>query len=179
MKAIAAALVIALLAAPATGSAEVTEKAASGFLLTQRVIVKSDAAASYQALLHPERWWKEGHTWSGSAKNLSLDPRAGGCWCERWADGEVEHARVLFIKKDEMLRLQGSFGPMQGLAVSGVLEFQLTQGKDGTQVDMSYRVNGSEASKLDIIAPMADGMFAEQMASLKSLLDAEGEAARK
>jgi uncharacterized protein YndB with AHSA1/START domain len=179
MKALATALMVVALAAPAIGSAEVTEKSASSFLLSQRVIVKSAATASYQALLHPERWWKEGHTWSGSAKNISLDPHAGGCWCERWADGEVEHARVVFMKKNELLRLQGSFGPMQGLAVTGVLEFQLTQGKDGTQVDMSYRVNGSEASKLDMIAPMADGMFAEQMASLKSLLDAEGEAARK
>ena len=52
-------------------------------------------------------------------------------------------------------------------------------GKDGTQIDMSYQVNGSDASKLEAIAPMADLMLAEQMRSLKMLLDAEGEAARK
>lgn len=179
MKTAAAAWLLLALSVPAGSAANVTESSASGFALSQRVIVKSDTQASFKALVHPERWWKQDHTWSGSAKNLSLDPRAGGCWCERWDGGEVEHARVLFIKTDSLLRLQGSFGPMQGMAVTGVLEFQLTPGKDGTQIDMSYRVNGSDASKLNAIAPMADLMLAEQMTSLKMLLDAEGEAARK
>lgn len=159
--------------------AEVTEASASSFTLAQRIIVIADQPASFQALLHPERWWSKAHTWSGSASNLSLDPRGGGCFCERWSGGEVEHARVLFIKHDSLVRLQGAFGPMQAMAVTGVLEFELTPGKDGTQIDLRYLVTGADASKLDAIAPLADKMLAEQMGALKALLDAQGQAARQ
>jgi len=162
-----------------TVQAEVTQSDASSFTLAQRIIVIADQPASFQALLHPEHWWKQEHTWSGSAGNLSLDPRAGGCWCERWSGGQVEHARVLFLRNGSMLRLQGGFGPMQAMAVTGVLEFQLTPGKDGTQIDLSYRVTGAGSSKLDAMAPLADQMFQQQMASLKALLDAQGRAARQ
>ena len=171
-------LLTAALCFSSSGSAEVSQSAPSSFTLTQRIIVIEDLPASFQGLLHPGRWWSKDHTWSGNSSNLSLDPHAGGCWCERWNGGEVEHARVLFIKKDSMLRLQGAFGPMQSMAVNGILEFQLTPGKDGTQIDLTYRVTGADASKLDAIAPMADQMFKEQMALLKAMLDAQGQASR-
>lgn len=159
--------------------AEVTESSASSFTLAQRIIVIADQPASFQALLHPERWWSKAHTWSGSASNLSLDPRGSGCFCERWSGGEVEHARVLFIRNESLVRLQGAFGPMQPMAVTGVLEFELTPGKDGTQVDLRYRVTGADSSRLDAMAPLVDKMFTEQMAALKALLDAQGQAARQ
>ena len=159
--------------------AEVSQSDASGFTIARRIIVSADQQASFAALLHPERWWKQDHTWSGSAANLSLDAHAGGCFCERWSGGEVEHGRVLFIKRDSLLRLQAALGPLQAMAVTGVLEFQLTPGKDGTQIDLGYRVSGADSSKLDAIAPMADKMLEEQMASLKALLDAQGQAARQ
>jgi uncharacterized protein YndB with AHSA1/START domain len=176
-----AALLAGLLAAAFAplAVAEVKSSAADGFLLEQRIVVKADAAQSWQALLQPARWWSKAHTWSGSADNLSLEAKAGGCFCERWPDGEVEHARVLFLRKDQLLRLQGAFGPMQPMAVEAVLEFTLTPGKDGTQIDLSYRATGGSGSMLDKIAAPADGMLAEQMDGLKKLLDAEGEAARR
>jgi uncharacterized protein YndB with AHSA1/START domain len=175
------ALLAGLLAAACApqAAAEVKSSAADGFLIEQRIVVKADAERSWQALLQPSRWWSKAHTWSGSAENLSLDAKAGGCFCERWTGGEVEHARVLFLRKGQLLRMQGAFGPMQPMAVQAVLEFKLTPGKDGTQVDLSYRANGGSASMLDKIAAPVDGMLAEQMAGLKQLLDAEGEAARR
>jgi uncharacterized protein YndB with AHSA1/START domain len=175
------ALLAGLLAAACApqAAAEVKSSAADGFLIEQRIVVKADAERSWQALLQPSRWWSKAHTWSGSAENLSLEAKAGGCFCERWTGGEVEHARVLFLRKGQLLRMQGAFGPMQPMAVEAVLEFKLTPGKDGTQVDLSYRANGGSASMLDGIAAPVDGMLTEQMAGLKQLLDAEGEAARR
>ena len=171
---------LALLAlAPMSSFAEVKSSKPDGFLLEQRIIVKADAQATWNALLQPSLWWSSGHTWSGSAANLSLEPKAGGCFCERWPEGEVEHARVVFLRKGQMLRMEGAFGPMQPMAVEGIVEFKLTPGKDGTQVDLSYRATGGSASALDQIAGPADGMLAEQMAGLKKLLDAQGEAARQ
>ena len=174
---LAAALVLAAFAPPA--GAEVKSSAADGFLLEQRIVVKADAEQSWQALLQPARWWSKAHTWSGSADSLSLEAKAGGCFCERWPEGEVEHARVLFLRKGQLLRMQGAFGPMQPMAVQAVLEIKLTPGKDGTQIDLSYRATGGSGSMLDKIAAPADGMLAEQMAGLKQLLDAEGQAARR
>jgi uncharacterized protein YndB with AHSA1/START domain len=171
---------LALLAlAPMTSLAEVKSSKPDGFLIEQRIIVKADAQASWAALLQPSRWWSPGHTWSGSAANLSLEPKAGGCFCERWPEGEVEHARVVFLRKGQLLRMEGAFGPMQPMAVEGIVEFKLTPGKDGTQIDMSYRVTGGSDSALDQIAAPADGMFTEQMTGLKQLLDTQGEAARQ
>ena len=173
-------LALALLAlAPASAFAEVKSSKPDGFLIEQRVIVKADAEAAWQALLAPKRWWSKAHTWSGSADNLSIEAKAGGCFCERWPEAEVEHARVIFLRRGQLLRMQGAFGPMQPMAVTAVVEFKLTPGKDGTQVDLSYRATGASDSMLDQIAGPADGMLAEQMAGLKALLDAEGEAARQ
>ena len=170
---------LALLALAPTAHAEVKSSKADGFLLEQRIVVKADAQQSWGALLQPSRWWNQGHTWSGSSSNLTLEAKAGGCFCERWPEGEVEHARVVFLRKGQVLRMEGAFGPMQPMAVEAIVEFKLTPGKDGTQIDMSYRATGGSASALDQIAAPADGMLAEQMAGLKKLLDAEGEAARR
>ena len=42
-------------------------------------------------------WWDPSHTWSGSAKNLTFEPKAGGCFCEKLADGgSVQHGRVIY-----------------------------------------------------------------------------------
>lgn len=179
MKPVSLLLTALLLGVATPVAADVSRSDASSFELAQRIVVKADQKASFQALLQPQRWWSKAHTGSGNSRNLSLDAHAGGCWCERWSGGEVEHARVLSIKRDSLLRLRGAFGPMQAMAVNGVLEFQLIPGKDGTQIDLAYRVTGADSSRLDAIAAVTDKMFAEQMTALKALLDAQGQAARK
>lgn len=159
-----------------TTSAEVAQADAASFLVTHRIVVPTDSAESFKALTHPELWWSSEHTWSGSASNLRLDPHAGGCWCEQWSDGQVEHGRVLFIKTNELLRVNAALGPLQAMAVNAVLDFQLTPGKDGTQIDVSYRVSGPASAKLDGIAPGVDKVLGEQTTRLKALLDSKGPA---
>ncbi len=158
-------------------SADVAQADASSFLVTHRIIVPANGAKSFKAITHPERWWSSEHTWSGSAGNLRLDPHAGGCWCERWSGGQVEHGRVLFIKTDSLLRVNAALGPLQAMAVNAVLDFQLTPGKDGTQIDISYRVSGPASAKLDNIAPGVDKVLGEQITRLKSLLESKAPAA--
>ena len=43
--------------------------------------VKTNAASSYAAVTHPEKWWNGEHSYSGDASNMTLDTSAGGCWC--------------------------------------------------------------------------------------------------
>lgn len=162
-------LALASVALPA--SAAVLSADAASFVVTQSYETKADAATAFASLIEPKRWWSSQHSWSGDANNLSLDARAGGCWCERWNGGEAEHARVIFIAKDKQLRVSGAFGPMQAMALNAVLDVQLTPTAAGTRIDMSYTVNGSTMSKLDRLAPAVDGVLAEQFGRLQSLLD--------
>lgn len=170
MRNLAVGLVLACAALPASGA--VTTADASAFVVAQSYEVKADASSAYAALIDPKRWWSSQHSWSGDANNLSLDPRAGGCWCERWNGGEAEHARVIFIAKDKQLRVSGAFGPMQAMALNAVLDVNLTATATGTRIDVTYTVNGSTASNLDQLAPAVDGVLAEQFGRLQSLLDA-------
>ena len=80
----------------------------------------------YRELGQGRRWWDPAHTWSGSARNLKLEPKAGGCFCEKLADGgSVQHGRVIFAQPGKLLRLEGALGPLQDMAVTGVLSFNL------------------------------------------------------
>lgn len=154
-----------------TAQAAVTHADAASLQIEHRIIVHTDAPTSFEGLRHIERWWSGEHTYSGDASRLKLDARAGGCWCEVWAEGEIEHGRVLYLKRDAQLRIDGALGPLQGLAVNAVLDFSLTQGKDGTQIDLVYRVNGSAASKLDTLAPVIDKVLGEQLQRLQAHLE--------
>lgn len=162
-------LLSALMAAPA--SAEVIHSDPSSFIVKHRLVAAVGAEVAFDALLHVERWWSPGHTWSGDARNLSLEPRVRGCWCERWPDAEIEHGRVIFIKKNSNLRIAGALGPLQEMAVNAVLDYTLTPGKDGTQIDMMYRVTGADSSQLDVVSSVVDKVMVEQMDRLQAHLD--------
>lgn len=151
-------------------SAEVSESDASSFTLSYRIVVPVGNDVSYREILHPARWWSSEHTWSGDAKNLSVEPRAGGCWCERWKDGEVEHARVVYIARNKRLRISGGIGPLQAMPVTALMDFAITPGKDGSQIDVTYRVAGPASAALDKIAPAVDGVLDAQMDNLRSRL---------
>jgi uncharacterized protein YndB with AHSA1/START domain len=140
--------VLALLL-PALASAEVKQGTPEGALIEHRFQIAAAPTAAWQALLHPERWWPADHTWSGVPGNLSLAPEAGGCFCERWNGNSAEHARVVMAKPGELLRLRGSLGPLQEMAVTGVLTVTLTGKDGGTEAVVVYRLSGDASHKLD------------------------------
>ena len=70
---------------------------------------------------------------SKSAANLTLDAKAGGCWCETLPDGgSVEHLVVVFADPGKTLVMRGALGPLQGLGVEGALSIVLKPAGDGT-----------------------------------------------
>ena len=163
------ALVPPLLALALAGSAhaEVKQSAADGFVVAQSTFVAATPAKIWAALLQPQRWWSDEHTWSGKAANLSLKAEAGGCFCERWPGGSVEHGRVVMMMPQQLLRLDAALGPLQALALKGVLTFRIDSGDDGaTTLAFEYRVNGASASGLDQFAPSVDDVVGEQFARL-------------
>jgi uncharacterized protein YndB with AHSA1/START domain len=113
-----------LVAAPA--AAAVVDSQPNGFAIHQVVQIAAPPEKVFAALIRPELWWSSGHTFSGNAANLSLDARAGGCWCERLANGgSVQHGIVVYVAPNEMLRTRGPFGPFQNQGVDGALTWSL------------------------------------------------------
>jgi len=163
---------LALLGATAA-QAEVKHAAPDGFFISQSATVRSTPAEAWAAIIQPQQWWSSEHTWSGKASNLGLEAKAGGCWCERWAEGSAEHGRVIMAMPGELLRLDAALGPLQEFALKGILTFRIRKGEDGaaTALDLEYRVNGSAASGLDAFAPQVDAVLATQFARLQRYLD--------
>jgi uncharacterized protein YndB with AHSA1/START domain len=126
---------------------------------------------AWKNLVDVGAWWSSGHTYSGEAKNLSLDVRPGGCWCEAWPNGGVEHARVLMAIPGKALRIEGGFGPLQGMAVKATMTFTLKPAADPTktQLHVVYLVNGASESKLNELAAPVDGVLTTQFGRLAAL----------
>jgi len=150
--------------------AEVKESSDSGFTVShvQTVAVKPDKV--WAALIAPARWWSPAHSWSGNAANLALDPKVGGCFCERWTGGDAEHARVIQIIRGKLLRLRGALGPLQSEALTGTLTFVLTPEGTGTKISVDYVVGGHARFALKDIAPAVDGVIGEQVGRLAKLV---------
>jgi len=158
------------LAAPAW--AEVESASPSAFLIRAEAELAAPPQQVWRDLTDVGRWWNSAHTYSGDARNLRLDPRAGGCWCERWRGQSVEHARVMLVTEREgvrTLRLIGGLGPLQEMGVSAVLTFTVAPHANGSKLAMTYRVAGDPGLGLAQIAAPVDGVLMEQFGRLSRL----------
>lgn len=146
--------------------ADVKAKAPDGMTLQITAEAKLDRDAAWARLLNLPSWWSAAHTYSGYAARLSLDAQAGGCWCEIWSGGEVEHGRVVMVMPRQMLRISGAFGPLQDLGASAAMTLTLSDGAvpGSTKLTLDYKVVGSSLSGLDSLAVIVDQVLAEQVA---------------
>lgn len=160
------------LAAPA--QADVGGAAPIGFVVSGEATVKAAPEAVWAALVEPGRWWNSQHSWSGDAANLTLEPRAGGCFCETLpGGGSVEHMRVIYAAPGERLRLSGALGPLQGQALSGTLTIELAAGPEGTHIKWASVVGGFATFEDSEIPAAVDDVIGEQMGRLAALVDAQ------
>ena len=157
------------LIAATPAAARVVESSESGFTVSASHQVAATPDQVWAALIQPARWWSKDHSWSGNAANFSLDPVVGGCFCERWGANGAEHARVVFLAKDQQLRLRGAFGPLQGEAVTGTLTVTLKAEGKGTAVVFEYVVGGHARFALKDIATPVDQVIGEQARRLAGL----------
>lgn len=155
-------------------AAEVVQATPAGFEIKRVVTVDAPPARTWAALMAPARWWDHEHTYSDDSANLSLDPRAGGCFCEAIpkTKGAVEHARVVYVQGPQMLRMTGSLGPLQAEAVTGTLTFRLDPEGTGTRVTLEYVVGGYVRAGADTLAPKVDEVLATQLVGLKAAAEA-------
>jgi len=160
-------VVAALIAVlPFAAGAEVKLAQADAMLIEHRFTIAAPAAKAWETLVHPERYWPADHTWSGKRESLSIDPVAGGCYCERWDGGSAEHGRVVMAVPGKSLVLNAALGPFLEMAISGILSIKLGE-KDGvTTAVVTYRVSGDAEHKLDQLAPIVDQVLGMQFGAL-------------
>jgi hypothetical protein len=170
MKSLLAAVAATVLLAGAA-QAEVTDKSAAGFEVTEKATIAAPAAKVYAALLTPGAWWNKNHSWSGDARNLSID-LATGCFCEKLPKGFVRHMTVVFADGATTLRLFGGLGPMQFTGASGHMAFALKPAGDKTELTLTYDVGGyAKGGLADKWAAPVDGVLGEAVGRLKTYLE--------
>jgi hypothetical protein len=117
-------------------------------------------------------WWNGEHTYSGDARNMSMDARPGGCWCEQLpGGGGVEHGRVVYVVPGETIRLSSSLGPLQEWGAIGSMTWHLVETSGVTTVQLSYGVGGFFDGGFEQIAPPVEDVLTEQLQRLERFVE--------
>ncbi len=161
---------LAALAAAAPADAAVKDVSAHGFTVENEQTVPVDARTAWRALIEDvDQWWPKDHSWWGAQSRLSIEPRAGGCFCEIALDGQrqAQHLSVGFLEPGKTLRLLGGLGPLQGMGLSGAMEFRLSPApQGGTRIVLYYRAGGYAPQDLGQLVPVIDRVQAQQLGGL-------------
>jgi len=158
------AALFAVLASAPSARAEIVNAGPAGFNL-RHVIEAPNVAAPvvWAALADVGKWWDPEHTYSGDARNLSIDPVVRGCFCEKLSlYAGVEHATVVFAQPTKTLRLVGALGPLQEFGISGALTWQIEAAGGGSRITMTYNVGGYADRPLSDWAPIVDEVLGVQ-----------------
>jgi len=154
-------------------AAEVKDSAANGFTITSTFSVKGAPDEVYRKIVDVGHWWSSEHTYSGDARNLTIDAKAGGCWCEKMpkVNGSVAHMQVATAWPGMMLVMTGGLGPLQQMGASGAMTFKLSPAQGGTKVEFTYAASGYAPQGMNALAPLVDQVLMGGMARLRSYLD--------
>jgi hypothetical protein len=165
MRIVFATLAFALVFMGQSARAAVAESSDSAFFVRYEATTPATPDEAVHALSQWSRWWNPAHSYSGDARRMHFDMRAGGCLCERWGGNSVEHARVIMVFAHDgghTVRLAGALGPLQEMNVLGTMTFTIVPDPAGAKVTMTYRVSGdSGLGPANISAPV-DAVLQEQ-----------------
>lgn len=167
-------LLAAILSASASAaSAEVTDRSENGFTLSYERAVTASDAAILAGIGRPSAWWSDAHTYSGSASNITLDLRSGGCWCEALPGGGVKHGEAVLVWPERrMVRFDAPFGPLQSIGADAVLTMTWSEADGGVSrmLKWTFVVAGPGAGAM---ADPIDGVIGEQFGRLADHLSAD------
>ena len=157
------AVVIATLAHATTVHAEVTSQSTTGFTVSYEADVTATPQAAYDAFAKVGSWWNAAsHSYSGDGKNITVDVKPGGCWCEALPNGGfVRHMTVEAAIPGSSLVFSGGLGPLLYMGVTGHLVVSVEAKGTGSVVKMTYTVGGHDAKDFKDIAKAVDGVLAE------------------
>lgn len=169
-------LFIVMLAASGAGAAkaEIVNAGPNGFSI--RHIAETPNAAApmvWAALADIAKWWDPEHTYSGDARNLTLDPQVRGCFCEKIGlYSGIEHASVVYSQPAKILRLNGALGPLQDFGVTGAMTWQIDPAGGGSRITLTYNVGGYADRPLSEWATIVDEVLGGQVQRLARFITA-------
>ena len=159
-------IVLSLVATPA--SAAVLSADDHGFEIQHSVNLVVPQPQAFIAFGQVGQWWDNDHTYSGDGKRMSLQLRAGGCFCEPLENGGgIEHMRVTYVQPGERIVLTGSLGPLLYEATTGVMDVKVERIAGGSRVTMDYKIAGFAKGGAAELAPIVDKVMGEQMKRLR------------
>ena len=164
---------IALVLVCVNAAAEVQHIAETGFIIENKIQTGADVTTTWNAFIDDvDSWWPKDHSYWLEEGTFSIEPVAGGCFCEKSAEGRsAEHMHIAFVDPGKLLRMTGGLGPLQGMGMFGALEFVFTESAQGTEVTMTYRVNGINPAGFAELAPIVDAVQGLQIGGLKDFLE--------
>lgn len=169
-------LLLALSGAALPAQAKVLDVSADGFTIENSVTVPVDAMTAYRALVNDiGRWWPADHSWWGKAENLRIEARAGGCFCELNGEQQALHMTVSYVDPGKLLRMLGGLGPLQGMGLSGTLEWRFAPADKalpaaGTTITLWYRAGGYAPKDISGFVPVIDQVQGLQLGGLGAFL---------
>jgi hypothetical protein len=163
----------AILLCPGWAFSEVADSSLNGFTVKTSIAIQASPDEVYRRLVHNVGdWWNPQHTFSGDARNLTIDEKPMGCFCETLpGQGAVRHMEVLRFVPGKTLVLSGALGPLQSLAATGTMTIQLSPGDAGTSIEVTYAVAGYLPAGLDTWAKPIDSVVTEQFMRLKNFVE--------
>jgi hypothetical protein len=166
--------------APGWATAAVADASANGFTVKVTLRVQAPPDDVYRRIIHNVGdWWNPSHTFSGSSRNLTIEERAMGCFCEKLPNhGAVRHMEVLYFAPGERLKLSGALGPLQSMAATGTMDIQLSAAEGATKLDVTYAVAGYLPAGMNTWAAPVDSVITEQFTRLKNYAERGDPAAK-
>jgi hypothetical protein len=149
---------------PGTSVAAVVDSSSYGFTVRYEQTLPLTADTLF-VIFHRDvdKWWDPDHTWSGNAANLSIEPFANGCFCEKLSNGgSVRHMNVIFSDPGKVLRMEGGLGPLQQFAVNGVMTLEIKPDSTQTRVSLTYSLGGYIPGGAAKFAPLVDQVLGVQ-----------------
>lgn len=171
---IAALIATACLVFAAPVSAEVASRSEDGFVLSFEQRVEASPDTILTTVGRPASWWSSDHTYSGSAENITLDLRPGGCWCEALPGGGVKHGEVLLVWPERrQVRFEAPFGPLQSMGADAILTVTWADAEGGAArlLKWTFVVRGAEVG---VLADPVHGVMQEAFAGLVRHIEASG-----
>ncbi|HYA16403.1 MAG TPA: hypothetical protein VEF06_03000 [Bryobacteraceae bacterium] len=167
------ALALFSLLLPLAAQAAVADSAPNGFTIKFSLTVNAPPDEVYGKLVRNiGGWWSPDHTFSHDPRNLSIEEKAMGCFCEKMPDGgAARHLEIIYFEPGKRIVMIGGLGPMQTLGVTGSLAVELSPGDHGTKVDVSYAVGGYRPGGFDKLASVVDGVLMDQFTRLRNFVE--------
>lgn len=148
------------------------DSSSAGFTVKITLSIHAAPGDVYRKLIQAGDWWSSQHTFSGSSRNLTIEERPMGCFCEKLpAGGGVRHMEVVHVVPGKALGMTGALGPLQSIAATGNMAIRLSPAEGGTRLELVYAVTGYLPAGMNTWAAPVDTVLTEQFTRLKNYIE--------